>query len=275
MTQQRTRAPMKKLLAALAVVLMMPGVSPEPAAAQRDDTLVNLGGLEMTRTALEDLLDYYQDVVSSPGYSGRLRERARNGIALIRTRLEQGDFRIGDRVIMSVQGEWPTPDTFPVEAGPEITLPVMGKISLRGVLRSELESHMTKELGRFIQNPVVRAESLIRITILGEVGNPGFHTVPARRLLGEALMQAGGPGQAADLDRLYIERQESGQTRRIWDGDAIQDAMAQGFTLDQMNLRAGDIIQLPQMPTRSIWQGVARYGLVLGTALIFGIRIWF
>ena len=148
----------------------------------------------------------------------------------------------------------------------------MGTITLRGVLRSELEDHLTKELGRFIQNPIVQAEARMRISVLGEVGSPGFYTVPATMLVGEALMRAGGPGQNADLDDLYIERQESGDQRRIWEGDALQDAMAQGFTLDQMNLRAGDVIQLPQVPSRTIWSNVARFGLVLGTALIFGVR---
>lgn len=266
---------MKKLFPIVLAALMLPGLAPMEASAQRDETLVNLGGLEMTRAGLIDLMAYYQDVVSSPGYSGRLRDRARNGIALIQTRLDEGDFRIGDRVILSVQGEWPTPDTFPVEAGPEITLPVMGRISLRGVLRSELESHMTTELGRFIQNPIVQAESLLRLSILGEVGQPGFYTVPATMLVGEALMRAGGPGQNADLNRLYIERQESGDGRRIWDGETLQDAMAQGFTLDQMNLRAGDLIRLPPVPTRTWTTNLVRYGVVLGTSLIFGIRVFF
>ena len=275
MIQPLTTSRMRKLLPVALAIFFLAGVSPADASAQRDETLVNLGGLEMTRTGLNDLMAYYQDVVSSPGYSGRLRERARNGIALIQTRLDEGDFRIGDRVILSVQGEWPTPDTFPVEAGPGITLPVMGRIDLRGVLRSELEGHMTKELGRFIQNPIVQAESLVRISILGEVGQPGFYTVPATMLVGEALMRAGGPGQNSDLDRLYIERQESGDERRIWEGETLQDAMAQGFTLDQMNLRAGDLIQLPPVPTRQWTQNLVRYGLVVGTSLIFGIRVFF
>ena len=133
MTQPSTTLGMKKLLPTALAVLLFSGLSPALASAQTDEGLANLGGLEMTRVGLNELMAYYQDVVSSPGYSGRVRERARNGIALIQTRLDEGDFRIGDRVILSVQGEWPTPDTFPVEAGPGITLPVMGRISLRGV----------------------------------------------------------------------------------------------------------------------------------------------
>ena len=258
------------------VLLMVPMVlQPAPASAQEDVALMNLGGLEMTRSGLQELMAYYQDVVSSTGYSSRVRERARNGISLIQTRLDEGDFRIGDRVILSVQGEWPTPDTFPVEAGPAVTLPVMGRIALRGVLRSELEAHMTRELGRFIQNPIVQADSHIRIAILGEVANPGFFTVPSTSLVGEVLMQAGGPSQLADLDRLFIERQELGDDRTIWNGDALQDALAQGYTLDQMNLRAGDVIQLPEERSTRLWTGVARYGLVIGTALLFGVRVWF
>ena len=190
-------------------------LSAVPLQAQEVDPLADMGGLEMSRADLERYLDYYNDVMQSGAYSARTRARAEQGIVLIQERLRNGDFRIGDRVVLTIQGEWDNvPDTFPVEAGPEITLPVMGTVTLRGVLRSELEAHMTAELGRFIQNPVVQAQSLIRIQILGQVGQPGFYAVQSTDLIGDAIMTAGGPTSQANVEKMKIIR----ANEEIWEG---------------------------------------------------------
>jgi len=236
------------------------------------DPLDDIGGLEMSRPDLVRYLEYYQQVVDSDAYSGRLRARARAGIQLIEERLNVGDFKIGDRVVLTIQGEWNNAaDTFPVEAGPELTLPVMGKVSLRGVLRSELEAHMTAELGRFIQNPVVRSESLIRLQIMGQVTAPGFYVVRSTVLIGEAIMTAGGPTNTADIEKMKIVR----SNEEIWSGDVLQEAMTDGMTLDQMSLKAGDQIEVPQVATRAWTGAVLRVGLMIGAATLFGARVFF
>ncbi len=192
------------------------------------------GGLEVTRTQLEEELADLQSVAQSSVYSGRLRSMAERNADLISERLATGDFRVGDRIVLYVEGE-SLPDTLAVEPGPQITLPVMGVVPLEGVLRSELENHLRTELGRFIQDPQVSSQSLIRLGILGQVGQPGFFVVPADMLIDEALMLAGGPGARANLEELRIDR---GQ-RRIWEGQILQEAMIDGTTLDQLNLRGG------------------------------------
>lgn len=257
---------------AFLLVAAMLVAAPAAAQAQAPDPLQDIGGLEMSRANLIQYLEYYRQVIDSDAYSARVRARARSGIDLIEERLRDGDFKIGDRVVLTVQGEWDNrADTFPVEAGPEITLPVMGKVSLRGVLRSELESHMTEELGRFIQNPVVRAESLIRLQILGQVGAPGFYTVQSTQLIGEAIMNAGGPTSTADIEKMKILRSND----EIWEGEVLQDAMADGLTLDQMSLKAGDLIEVPQQPVNR-WTGeVLRISLMIGAATLFGARVFF
>jgi protein involved in polysaccharide export with SLBB domain len=228
-------------------------------------------GLQMERAELEGLHERLQSIASSSAYSGRIRDRAGTDAGLIQERLERGDFRVGDRVILRVEGEPDLPQNVPVEPGPVISLPVYGTISLGGVLRSELEPHLTRELGRFINNPVVRAESLVRISIQGNVANPGFYTVPADMLVGEALMEAGGPSPSADLDRLRIER--AGE--QIWSGDELRDILAEGRTLDQLNLRAGDQLFLPERATSSIWGTVFRAGLGIASLVVFGTTVLF
>lgn len=229
----------------------------------------NPQGLKMERSELENLRDQFERVVASPGYSQRIRDQAARDAAIIRDRLVMGDFRIGDRVILRVEGEPDIPERLPVQPGPRITLPRMGSISLEGVLRSELEEYLTDQLGRFLQNPVVQAGSEIRISIMGSVGSPGFYTVPSEMLIGELLMHAGGPGGNADLEKLRIER--LGES--LWSGDEMQEFIVEGVTLDQLNLRAGDQVVLPEQTGPSIWGRVARWGLATAATVFLGVRV--
>jgi protein involved in polysaccharide export with SLBB domain len=122
-----------------------------------------------------------------------------------------------------------------------IALDPFGEISLAGVLRSEISAHLTTQLSRFIRNPVVRAQGLMRLAVLGDVGQPGFYTMPAETLLGDVIMMAGGPGGTANLEELRIER--AGQP--LYQEQEVQEALRAGLTLDQLNLEAGDQVFLP------------------------------
>ena len=199
------------------------------------------GGPERTRTELTDHLRQLEASVSAPGLGVEARSRAESEAALVRERLASGDIHVGDQIALVVEGEDALNETFTVRPGQILTLPGIGDISVAGVLRSELEAHLTRELAKFIRNPVVHAESLVRVTITGEVGQPGFYGVRPERLLSDAIMTAGGPGANANLEGMYIER--AGE--RIWTGEHLQQAIADGRTLDQLSLQAGDQIVVP------------------------------
>jgi len=196
---------------------------------------------QMTRSALEELLAQYEGVGGSSAYSDDLRERARYEADLIRTRLREGDFQTGDQILLEVEGETALTGRFVVEPGPKLVLPVIGEVPLKGVLRSELEAHLHEHVSRFIVNPVVRARALIRISIFGAVAHPGFHVSPADALLTDVLNQAGGPAANANLEKMRVER--SGE--KIWGEAALQQAIIEGRTLDQLSMRAGDRIVVP------------------------------
>jgi len=202
------------------------------------------GAPTRSRSVLEALLVEYQQMVQSPAYSQDLKAEARSRADQIRERLEEGDFRLGDAVVLFVENEPDLPGRFSVQSsanGPIIMLPVFGEILLRGVLRSELEARITETLSRIIRDPVVRAEGLMRLSVQGAVGAPGFYEVPADILLGQALMEAGGPSSNADLEDLRIERGAD----ILLEGAVLQEELRLGTTLDQLNLQAGDQIVLP------------------------------
>jgi polysaccharide export outer membrane protein len=197
--------------------------------------------LQMSREELKELLARYEAAARTPSADKELNERARYEAALIRARLDEGDFKVGDRIDLSVQGEPTLSTPFTVATGNVLRLPTIGDISLHGVLRSELEPFLAAEIGRYLKAPVVRAQALIRISVLGAVATPGYYVVPADALLTDALMTAGGPSSAAKFSAIRVERGKD----RIWQGDPLQHAITEGRTLDQLSLRAGDRIVVP------------------------------
>lgn len=223
---------------------------------------------ELSREDLTMLLQTYEEAVNSPAYSDAVKTAARANVARIRERLEEGDFKVGDRVVLSVQGEADLPDTVVVEPGPQITLPLFGSVPLKGVLRSEVAAHLTKELGRIIRDPVVRAQGLMRLSVQGSVNTPGFYVVPADMVVTDALMMAGGPRDNANLEDLRIER----GSRPLIEGQLMQDALRQGRTLDQLSLQAGDQIFLPERRASPL-AAIGRYAIVVLTAVFLGVRI--
>ncbi len=180
--------------------------------------------------------------------------------AAIRERLREGDFKVGDRVVVTVQGETFVTDTFTVRAGQLISLPNLPDISLRGVLRAELTDYLTREIGRYIRNPTVKTTSLIRVAVLGEVGNPGFFSVPADYLVSDVIMAAGGPTALADLKKSELRRDQ----KVLLDEDEMQQAIASGTTLDRLDVRPGDELHVGQQKKIDWWTAARTVGAILG-----------
>ena len=227
-----------------------------------------------SRQVLDELLNNYELSAESPGYSEVLRAVAQQEAERVRARLDRGDFQIGDRIWLLVEREEVLTDTFTVVTGPAITLPDIGLVPLAGILRSEVHDHVTSHIARYVRDPVVQVQPLVRISVLGGVGAPGFYTVPSDALLTDALMSAGGPVLRAKLDEIRIER----AGRPILRGRAVQDALAAGYTLDQLGIQAGDRIIVPERsgglggmesPLRALGFLVSLPALIFGLTRIF------
>src|SRR6266545_999221 len=167
------------------------------------------------------------------------------GVGVVAAQTRAATFQVGDRILLHVEGDSALSDTFTVVAGPALRLP------LAGVRRTDLEAHLSRELGRYIKDPVVQARALIRVSVVGEVIRPGFYAVPVDLVLPDALMLAGGATQSARVDRLRILRGNAS----LWSGTDLQAAIARGATLDELGIRAGDRIQVPgQRDPESKWR---------------------
>ncbi len=228
---------MRSLIPAIALAT---GLITAPVASQIVDR--NPAQTELSRAELDSLLAQFEETAASSAYSGALRERARADAMLIRRRIEGGDFQVGDQISLVVENEPSLTSTFVVQAGPSITLPTIGSISLAGVLRSELQDHLRTELGRYLRNPVVQARASIRLLITGNVLQAGYHVVSTNTVFADVLTNAGGATALADLERIRIER----GNQVIWDHETLRQATIEGRTLDQLSIQAGDHVVVPE-----------------------------
>jgi len=121
----------------------------------------------------------------------------------------------------------------------KLILPGYPEIPLKGILRAEIPAYLSQELKKYIRDPQVHAQTMIRLSIFGAVSKPGFYQVPADQLAGDAIMTAaGGPAGGADPHKTTVRRGGV----EIWSKEAFQQALVEGVTLDRLNLRAGDEI---------------------------------
>jgi protein involved in polysaccharide export with SLBB domain len=168
-------------------------------------------------------------------------------------------------VVLNVAGVQQFSDTFQVRAGRVLQVPELPPIGLTGVLRSELEPHLQRQLGRYVINPTVEAYSLVRVAVAGGVARPGFYEVRPDAPITDAVMYAGGLSADGDATKLSVRR--AGRTM-IPEG-ALRTQVAMGATLDDLNVRPGDELRVGER-RRQNWLETARtfaYVVALATGI--------
>ncbi len=155
-------------------------------------------------------------------------------------RLANGDFNVGDRVLIEVTGDTVYSDTFTVRTGRVLSLPSLPPLSLEGVLRSESDSVIAGFLTKYLRNPEVRVTPLMRIGILGGVVRPGYYDVPAQTILSDAVMIGGGLSPFGSMKKTTVFR----GNEEVLNSKGVGLAISTGATLDLLNLQSGDNINI-------------------------------
>lgn len=196
--------------------------------------------------ASRDRLEAMEDslrVAAASADDGDRQAELENQLSGLRYRLEQGDIWPGDIVALEVSGEERWTDSFTVTPQRTLELPdIADPIPLEGVLYSEAEETLARELSRYLREPRLRVHVLKRVAILGQVGSPGFYHLPGSALLSDAVMRAGGPGAEAKLRDVEIRR----------NGDRVAEGFPQvafqRLSLDQLGIVSGDEVFVPKKP---------------------------
>ncbi len=199
----------------------------------------------------------------------KTRDKLLADATALQQRLRNGDFLPGDRIYIVVLGDSSLTDTFTVRGDRRLQLPNIPDVTLSGVLDSELNSFLTKELSRYLKNPTVTATGMVRLTLTGGIARNGFLTFPVDQAITDVLMSAGGLGPGSKLDEAEVKR--AGKT--FIGKKAFSDAIRLARTVGDLSLRDGDEIYVPSATATSGWQNWIKVIGVLGP-LIFLIRIF-
>jgi hypothetical protein len=165
-------------------------------------------------------------------------------LARLRSRLVQGDFRPGDAVAIQVSGEEALTDTFTVEVPRQIRLPGIEPIDLTGVLSDELQPYIETHVSQYVRDPTVVAYPLLRVAVTGAVGAPGYYMFRPETPVLDVFGAAGGFNTLSKPNDVQLKR--SG--KEIVDANELRQAMAAGWSLQQLQVRSADEFYVPAKP---------------------------
>lgn len=99
-----------------------------------------------------------------------------------------------------------------IDANGEITMPVLGQFKLVGLTRMEATQLIREKLMAYVKNPVVNIQiQNYKITVLGDVKNPGTYRIPNERItVLEAIGLAGDLRMTGDRKSVLVIRDENG-----------------------------------------------------------------
>jgi hypothetical protein len=191
---------------------------------------------------------------------------------VIRKRLRDGDFEVGDRIEVRYEGEQaPRSDSvLVVESGRIVRLgSPMGDLDLTGVLRSELADSVTGRVDRYFRTVKVHVTPRLRLTVLGGVRSPGPLYTRVDTPLSEIIVRAGGQDPTTDLSNVVIRR--GGQI--VLERRDVQAALTDGLTVERLGLLAGDEIVVGTKPPGNRWLMWLQIGLpILAIAIPLAAR---
>ena len=123
----------------------------------------------------------------------------------------------GDKLRVVVYGQEGLTNTYAIDAGGAITMPLIGSVSARGRTPAELASAITARLrSGYIRDPsvAVEIESYRPFFILGEVAAPGQYPYVPNMSVESAVAIAGGFSPRARRDRITLTHTDASGSYR-------------------------------------------------------------
>jgi polysaccharide export outer membrane protein len=122
------------------------------------------------------------------------------------------EFRLGpdDVIEVSVYQEKELSATVPVRPDGKISIPLIGEMPASGKTATELQKEISLRYAKFISEPavtvVVKEVNSPKVSVLGEVKNPGMYKIKDRATLLDAIAMAGGLTEYAKKDKVKLIR---------------------------------------------------------------------
>ncbi|MGC9366947.1 MAG: polysaccharide biosynthesis/export family protein [bacterium] len=177
-----------------------------------------------------------------------------------RDNTDQQQFEIfseGDGVEIVIMGEPDQDDeqVYIIQIDGSIIFPLVGRIPVEGLTVEQAKDTITEYLRTVYRDPEVFVFPHWKVSVLGQVRNPGVYTVQGGTSVSRLLALAGGQGDRADLKkaRLYREGVEYNLD--------ITESMLYSGTSQDIILKSGDVVYIP----RVWWPSWSEWGAILST----------
>ena len=149
-------------------------------------------------------------------------------------------------------------DNEQVDASGQIMLPLIGKVMAAGKTTDQLEAEISQRLEKFLQAPQVSVSitesASQKVTVEGNVKNPGVYAVRGHTTLLQAIAMAGGPDDQADTHKVAVIRLDNGVRKAATvDYTAIRDGKA-GDPL----IQGDDVVVVGESRSKMIWANVMK-----------------
>lgn len=135
-----------------------------------------------------------------------------------------------------------------VDINGDINFPILGRIHVEGMTRSELSQYLTEKISQDVKDPIVYISFRnYKITVLGEVKAPGTYTMDSEKTtLFQALGKAGDLTLNAEREGIILVREVSGVNSYFKIDLTSADLLNQDYFYMQQN----DVLYIPPSPKR-------------------------
>jgi len=164
-------------------------------------------------------------VVTATGLTTGAYAQQKSGTAappVVQAAYGDSEFRLGpdDVIEVSVYQEKELSATVPVRPDGKISIPLIGEMPASGKTAIELQKEISIRYAKFISEPavtvVVKEVNSPKVSVLGEVKNPGMYKIKDRATLLDAIAMAGGLTEYAKRDKVTLIRvNPAGETSRV------------------------------------------------------------
>jgi protein involved in polysaccharide export with SLBB domain len=170
-----------------------------------------------------------------------------------------GVLRPGDQLKISVYRDKEVSGDYLIDAQGFVQIPGVGVVRAAGLDPTQVHDQIIKALlARGFAAPEVAVQPLMRVSVLGEVRQPGLHPVDPGTSLLQLVTIAGGPTDQADLRH----------TRVIREGRAFNvdlESALRGSGSGRVVLYSNDVVVIGKR------RGVTRDALVVGTSVMTSV----
>lgn len=143
-----------------------------------------------------------------------------------------------------------TQQPYTVDVDGTINFPVLGKLKLQGLSRSEAVNLISGKLTEYVQNPIVNVKFLnFNVTVLGEVLRPGQYPISNERTtILDALGMAGDMTPYGRRENVLVTREHNGKLQFA----RLNLNEADVFTSPYYYIQQNDVIYVEPNSVRSI-----------------------